>query len=390
MQELQLKYGCNPHQTPSIVRTDARALPIAVLNGTAGYINLLDAVTAWQLVRDMKAATGKPSAASFKHVNPAGAAVEGPLDEAHQLGLRVSTDDLSPIARAYIRARGGDPLASFGDAVAVSERVDASLANILKTEVSDLIVAPGFDNDAIEILRGKQGGSYLILEIDENYSPSPIERKTLFGLDFVQPIDESVIDRTLFERHGSSGGGLPSEVAETLIVATLAAKYAVSNSVCVAIDGQVIGLGAGQQSRIDCVRLACAKAEKWLSARHPDTLNLPFVEGLSKPERTNLVDLYLRHAELSDRELSSFESKLAKSVPFLERAERRRWFEKFSEICLSSDGFFPFRDNVDRAASTNIQYIAHPGGSKRDSEVEDAAAEYGIRLISTGLRCFRH
>ncbi len=381
MNQIDLKYGVNPHQGNAIVTHPGTALE--VLNGNPGYINLLDAFTAWQLVIEMRAATGKASAASFKHVSPAGAAVDGPLSDAFLASQFLAARDYSPVARAYARARGGDRMCSFGDAVAVSDKVDLSLAQLLRAEVSDLIIAPDFDPEALDILKQKKGGAYLILKMDPDYRPGAIEKRELFGFTFAQDRNVAEITPALF-------AGVSDAVSETLTVATLALKYAQSNSVCVGYDGQVIGLGAGQQSRIHCTRLACDKAEKWLLQQHPEVLALPFGEGLKKPDKANVVDQFLLWEALSDAERADLESRLDGPVEPLSNDDRAQWVASFNDICLSSDAYIPFRDNIDRAAKSHVQVIAHPGGSVRDESVRAACDQYGIRLLETGIRCFLH
>ncbi|XOV88416.1 MAG: phosphoribosylaminoimidazolecarboxamide formyltransferase [Pseudomonadota bacterium] len=381
MSRIPLKYGVNPHQGNAAVINDSA--PLTVKNGQPGYINLLDALTAWQLVMEMKSATGKAAAASFKHVSPAGAAIEKPLDEVFLRSQFLPVRDYSPVATAYARARGGDRMCSFGDAVAVSEVVDVSLANLLKAEVSDLLIAPGFEPEALSILKAKKGGNYLLLQMDPNYVPPAVERRELFGFTFEQDRNNARIDASLFK-------GAPDDVVETLIVATLALKYAQSNSVCVGYDGQVIGLGAGQQSRIHCTRLACDKAEKWMLQFHPAVLALDFKPGLKKPDRANIVDQFLLFDELSAAEQAEMQAGLGVLPTPLDAETRRSWIGTFDMLCLSSDAYIPFRDNIDRAAKSNIRVIAHPGGSVRDEIVQSACDQYGIRLVETGVRCFLH
>jgi phosphoribosylaminoimidazolecarboxamide formyltransferase / IMP cyclohydrolase len=381
MKRLLLKYGVNPHQAHASLNHPGDAL--TVLNGQPGYINLLDALTAWQLVRAMRAATGKASAASFKHVSPAGAAIEKPLSKEFLASQFLPEREYSPIATAYARARGGDRMCAFGDAVAVSEVVDVTLANLLKAEVSDLIIAPGYEPKALEILTAKKGGNYLVMQMDPNYEAPALERRELFGFTFEQDRDNSIIDGALFK-------GAPTDAIETLIMATLALKYAQSNSVCVGYDGQVIGLGAGQQSRIHCTRLACDKAEKWMLQFHPDVLSLPFRPDLKKPDKANVIDQYLLWDQLSDEERRQMSSQLtAEPVP-LSADQRQAWAATFKGLVLSSDAYIPFRDNIDRAAKSHIAVVAHPGGSVRDDIVADACKQYGIQLIETGIRCFLH
>jgi len=381
MSRIFLKYGVNPHQAHAVVSHPRE--PMKVVNGQPGYINLLDALTAWQLVMEMRAATGKASAASFKHVSPAGAALEKPLDDVFLASQFLARREYSPVATAYARARGGDRMCSFGDAVAVSEKVDVSLANLLKGEVSDLIIAPDYDAEALEILCSKKNGNYLVLQMDPGYEPPSIEKRDLFGFTFEQDRNTAVIGAELF-------AGAPETVVETLIVATLALKYAQSNSVCVGYDGQVIGLGAGQQSRIHCTRLACDKAEKWMLQFHPDVLALDFAPGLRKPDKANVVDQYLLWDELSGEERAEMLDHVGRAPEPLSAAARSEWLSGFEGLCMSSDAYIPFRDNVDRAAKSNIRLIAHPGGSVRDDVVQVACRQHGIQLIETGVRCFLH
>ncbi len=388
--QLELKYGCNPHQKPARLIVEHEPSPLRVLNGTPGYINILDALGAWQLVRELRAATGLPAAASFKHVSPAGAAVARPLTAEFRRSQMLPDEELSPLATAYARARGGDRMSSFGDAVAVSDRVDVSLARLLRREVSDLIIAPDYEPEALRILRRKKGGSYRILQIDPDYEPPEMEKRDVFGFTLEQRRNTARIDADLFANVVTARRDLPADILETLIVATIALKYTQSNSICVAYDGQVIGVGAGQQSRVHCTRLACDKADKWLLQQHPHVLELEFVEGLSRPEKTNLVDQYLLWDQLSDAERDALRARLKKVPPPLSREERAAWIARFDGICLSSDAFFPFRDSLDRAARSNVQYVAQPGGSLRDDEVIRAADEYGMVMVHTGLRCFLH
>jgi AICAR transformylase/IMP cyclohydrolase PurH len=388
--EITLKYGCNPHQAPARLVFEGENAPLCVLNGSPGYINMLDAFGAWQLVRELERATGLPSAASFKHVSPAGAAVAGPLDERYRASQMLPDDDLSPIATAYARARGGDRMSSFGDAIAVSGTVDVSLARLIRREVSDLIIAPGYAPEALEILKGKRGGGYRIFQIDPDYEPPHMEQRDAFGFVLEQPRNTHPIDTLLFQNVVTARRVIPDDVLQTLIVATIALKWTQSNSVCVAYNGQVIGMGAGQQSRIHCTRLACTKADKWFLQQHPRVLNLVFVDGLSRAEKTNIVDQFLLWEDLSDAERTAVKSGLKEMPDPLSAGERAAWIAQFDEICLSSDAYFPFRDNIDRASRSNVQYIAQPGGSVRDEDVTRAANEYDMVMAHTGLRVFLH
>jgi len=388
--QIELKYGCNPHQTPARVRFDGEPCPLQVLNGTPSYINLLDALGAWQLVRDLRRATGLPSAASFKHVSPAGAAVARPLTDAFRRSQMLGQIELSPVATAYARARGSDRMSSFGDAVAVSETVDVSLARLLAREVSDLIIAPGYEPEALEILKRKRSGGYRVFQIDPDYEPPEMERRTVFGFTLEQKRNTARVDADLFKNVVTSKKGVLPDIIETLIVATIALTYTQSNSVCVAYDGQVIGVGAGQQSRVHCTRLACDKADKWFLQQHPRTLSLDFVDGLTRAEKTNVVDQFLLWDQLSEYEIAQLQSHLKTPVEPLTREERSEWIARFQGTVLSSDAFFPFRDSIDRASRTNVQYVAHPGGSLRDDQILEAAEHYGMVVMHTGLRCFLH
>ncbi len=383
---IDLRYGCNPHQDRARLEAPGDDLPLEVLNGAPGYINVLDALTAWQLVHELSRATGKVAAASYKHVSPAGAAVDGEVSEAFARSQFLGAPPDSAVARAYVRARGGDRVSSFGDAAAVSGTVDLALARVLKGEVSDLIVAPDYEPDALELLKTKKRGNYLILRMDPSWQPGALERREVFGLTLQQERNDEPITPDLFR----GGPSVPDDVVETLVVATTALKYTQSNSVCVAWQGQVIGMGAGQQSRIHCTRIACAKAEKWMLQTHPRVLDLRFPEGLGRPEKTNAVDQYILWDQLSEPERTQLVETLGYRPEPLTAEERRGWFEGFHDLCLSSDAFIPFRDNVDRAAMTGVRWVAHTGGSVRDEAVREAARELDVAVIETGVRCFLH
>jgi len=387
--EIPLKYGLNPHQKAARLIIEAEPSPLKLLNGTPGYINLLDAFGAWQLVRELKAATGSPGAASFKHVSPAGAAIARPLTDEFRRAAMIGDEEVSPVAAAYLRARGGDRMSSFGDAAAVSDTVDVSLAHVLKREVSDLLIAPAYEPEALEILRGKKGGKYLLLQMDPSYAPPAVETRDAFGFVLQEDRNTARITKDLFART-VTGEGVPDDVAETLVVATIALKYTQSNSVCVACDGQVVGMGAGQQSRVHCTRLACAKADTWFCQRHPKALGLAFKDGLKRAEKNNLVDQYLLWDELSGPEREAMLAGLAAEPEPLSRDERLEWVRRFEGVCISSDAFFPFRDSIDRASRTHVRYLAQPGGSLRDDEVTAAATQYGMGMIHTNVRCFLH
>jgi len=387
---LELKYGCNPYQKNAKVIFNSAESPLKVLNGTPSYINILDALAAWQLVKELKAATGIASAASFKHVSPAGAAIAKQLDATFLKSQFISENNLSQVSTAYIRARGGDRMCAFGDAAAVSETVDVSLANIIKSEVSDLIIAPSYDSEALEILKSKKKGGYLILQMDPNYEPVDIESKGIYGFTLQQSRNKATIDKNLFNDIVTVNKSVSTEALQSLIVATIALKYTQSNSITVAYDGQLVGVGAGQQSRVHCLRLACSKADKWFLQQHPRVLGFEFIEGLKKPEKANIVDQFLLWDELSENEKQLMATQL-KTVPEpISSDERSRFIQQYNGISLSSDAYFPFRDNIDRASRSNVQYIAHPGGSVRDEICIAAADEYNMVMFNTDTRLFTH
>lgn len=387
--QMELKYGCNPHQKPARLIMP-EATPLQILNGMPGYINMLDALGAWQLVRELHAATGTPAAASFKHTSPAGAAIARPLSAAFRRSQFLPEEDLSPVATAYARARGGDRVSSFGDVVAVSTTVDVSLAKMLRREVSDLIIAPAYEPEALAMLKTKKQGGYLILQMHPDYHPPAMEQRELFGFTLQQQRNGVPVTRAHFSNILTSPVSIPEDIIDTLIVATVALKYTQSNAVCVAYDGQVIGMGAGQQSRIHCTRLACDKADKWFLQQHPQVVNLPFRSGLGKPDKANLVDQYLLWEQLSAPEVTAMLHNFTAALEPLSRTERETWLQHFDGICLSSDAFIPFRDNIDRASRSHVQYVAETGGSIRTGEVKEAAEQHGMTLIHTGLRCFLH
>jgi AICAR transformylase/IMP cyclohydrolase PurH len=387
---IELKYGCNPHQKPARLTFAGDTSPMQVLNGTPGFINILDVFGAWQLVRELRRATGLASAASFKHVSPAGAAIARPLGEAFRRSQMLPEEELSPVATAYARARGGDRMSAFGDAVAVSETVDVSLARLIRREVSDLIVAPGYEPEALEMLKGKKGGRYLIFQIDPDYEPPDMETRDAFGFTLAQLRNKQPIDASLFRDAVTAKTEVPQDIVETLVVATISLKWTQSNSVCVAYDGQVIGTGAGQQSRVHCTRLACDKADKWFLQQHPRVVELDFVDGLTRAEKTNVVDQFLLWDELAKAERDAAQVKLKRMPDPLTQEERAEWISRFDGVCLSSDAFFPFRDSIDRASRSNVQYVAQPGSSLRDDEVTQAADQYGMAMVHTGLRVFLH
>ena len=393
MNELELKYGCNPDQKPSrIFMRDGGDLPVTVLNGRPGYINFLDALNAWQLVRELKTAIGLPAAASFKHVSPAGAAVGNPLTGVERQMFFVDADaPLSPIACAYIRARGADRLSSYGDWAALSDVCDEATALYLKQEVSDGIIAPGYTAGALEILKGKKKGNYSIVQIDPDYAPAPLERKDVFGVTFEQGRSAAKIDASLLENLVTKNRELPDAAKADLLLALITLRYTQSNSVCYVKDGQAIGVGAGQQSRIHCTRLAGNKADNWALRRHPKVLSLPFVDKIRRPDRDNAIDLYLSPDESGDVLADGAWQQVFRTRPEpLTPEERRAWLAAQSGVSCGSDAFSPFGDNVERAHRSGVQYIAQPGGSIRDDHVISTADRYNMVMAFTGLRLFHH
>ena len=387
--ELGLRYGCNPHQKPARVYAKSGDLPIRVLNGAPGYINLLDALNAWQLVRELKQALGLPAAASFKHVSPAGAAIATPLSDTLKQAYFVDDMELSPLTVAYARARGADRMCSFGDFLALSDPLDAPTARLIRREVSDGVIAPGCDAEALEILRRKRGGKYTVIQIDPAYEPPEIETRDVFGVTFEQRRNDVRIGDEMLRNVVTQNKDIPASARRDLIVALIALKYVQSNSVCLALDGQVIGAGAGQQSRVHCVRLAAAKADTWYLRQHPAVLGLQFKEGLGRPERDNAIDVYLRD-DLTPPEQAAWEEAFAVVPQRLTSQEKRAWLDGLSGVSLASDAFFPFRDNIDRASQSGVRYISEPGGSVRDSDVIAACDEYGMVMAFSGVRLFHH
>ena len=387
----ELKYGCNPNQKPASVSIDGE-LPITVLNGRAGYINLLDALNGYQLVRELQLATGLPAAASFKHVSPAGAAIGLPLDDTLKKMYFVDDDtDLSPLACAYIRARGADRMSSFGDFAAVSTKVDMSLARVMHHEVSDGIIAPDFDEDALELLKTKKKGNYTIIRMDPDYVPEPIERRMVYGITFEQGRNDLLIDAEMLKNIVTENKELPDNAKRDLLIALITLKYTQSNSVCYAENGQTIGVGAGQQSRIHCTRLAGGKADFWHLRQCPKVLELPFRSDIPRANRDNAIDLYLSDEEcgdvLDEGKWQSFFT--VRPEPFT-REEKKAWLANYTETCLASAAFFPFSDNIERAHRSGVRYIAQPGGSVRDEDVIKACDEHGIVMAFTGIRLFHH
>lgn len=389
MKEMQIKYGCNPHQKPSRLFVQEGGLPLEVLNGTPSYINFLDALHAWQLVRELHEATGLPAAASFKHVSPAGAAVAVDLTPALAQACHVTGKTLSPVATAYARARGADRVSSFGDFIAVSDVVDESLADLLAKEVSDGIVAPAYEPAALAKLQAKRKGSYVILRMDPAWQPGEMERRDVFGITLEQKRNNVKIDASLFANRVTERKELPEAALRDLIIATITLKYTQSNSICFAVDGQVIGVGAGQQSRIHCTRLAAGKADIWMFRQHPKVLGLKFREGLSNSVRDNAVDQFLRD-DVTEVELAEWRTLFEEIPQKLTVQEKADFIRSFSGIVYSSDAFIPFRDNIDRAAASGARYVAQAGGSVRDEEVIAAADTYGMVMCNTGLRLFHH
>ena len=392
MKELELKYGCNPNQKPaSISVSDGRDLPIEILGGKPGYINLLDAFNSWQLVRELKQATGLPAAASFKHVSPAGAAVGLPLSETDKAIYFVNDDaELSPIACAYIRARGADRLCSYGDWAALSDVCDADTASYLKGEVSDGIIAPGYTDEALEILKGKRKGSYNIVAIDPDYVPAEQETKQVFGVTFQQGRNNFKIGPELLENIVTQNKELPESAKIDLIVALITLKYTQSNSVCFAYDGQAIGVGAGQQSRIHCTRLAGGKADTWFLRQHPKTLSLPFLPSLGRPERDNVIDGYINGNEEDVCADGIWQNYFTQQPQRLTDGDKRAWLDGIRGVSLGSDAFFPFPDNIKRAVASGVSYIAQPGGSIRDDLVIEECDKHRIAMAFTGMRLFHH
>ena len=390
-QELMLKYGCNPNQKPSrIFMQDGGELPIEVLNGRPGYINFLDAFNSWQLVRELKEATGLPAAASFKHVSPAGAAVAVPMSDTLKKIYFVDDLELSPIATAYARARGADRMSSYGDWVALSDVCDKETATLLAREVSDGIIAPGYTDEALAILKTKRKGSYNVVRIDPDYRPAPVEHKDVFGVTFEQGRNELKIDEAMLQNIVTENKELPEDAKRDLIISLIALKYTQSNSVCYAKDGQAIGIGAGQQSRIHCTRLAGNKADIWYLRQHPKVLGLKFKEGIHRPDRDNTIDVYISDEYMDVLADGVWEQFFAEKPEPLTREEKRAWLDTQTGVSLGSDAFFPFGDNIERARKSGVQYVAEPGGSIRDDNVIDTCNKYGMTMAFIGLRLFHH
>ena len=390
--EMQLKYGCNPNQKPSrVYMENGSELPITVLCGKPGYINLLDALNGWQLVKELKEATGVCAATSFKHVSPAGAAIGRPLsDTLKKIYWVDDLGELSPLACAYARARGADRMSSYGDFIALSDKVDACTAKMIQREVSDGVIAPDYDDDALEILKSKRKGTYCILKIDENYKPAPIETKQVYGVSFEQGRNELKIDRELLSNVVTENKDIPADKLDDLIISLITLKYTQSNSVCYVKDGQAIGIGAGQQSRIHCTRLAGQKADNWWLRQAPQVLNLQFVDDIRRADRDNTIDVFISD-EYEDVLAEGTWQKLFKVKPdVFTKAEQKEWLAKNTDVCLGSDAFFPFGDNIERAKKSGVSYVAQPGGSIRDDNVIETCNKYNMAMAFTGIRLFHH
>ena len=393
MKELELKYGCNPNQKPSRIFMEGdQELPITVLNGRPGYINLLDAFNSWQLVKELKAATGLPAATSFKHVSPAGAAVGLPLSETLKKIYFTDDYELTPLATAYVRARGADRMSSFGDFIALSDVCDVATAKLINREVSDGVIAPGYEPEALAILQAKRKGTYCVIQMDPEYRPAPIERKMVFGITFEQGRNEiDLNDDALFANIPTQNKNIPAEARRDLVIALITLKYTQSNSVCYVKDGQAIGIGAGQQSRIHCTRLAGNKADIWWLRQHPKVMALPFKEGIKRADRDNTIDVYISEEEHDDvlRE-GTWQNYFSEKPEVLTLEEKKEWLKQLSGVALGSDAFFPFGDNIERAHKSGVEYIAEAGGSVRDDNVIATCNKYGIAMCFTGVRLFHH
>lgn len=392
MNELELKYGCNPNQKPSrILMKDGKDLPITVLSGRPGYINFLDAFNGWQLVKELKEATGLPAATSFKHVSPAGAAVGLSLDEVLKKIYWVDDmGELSPLACAYARARGADRMSSFGDFIALSDVCDASTAKIIKREVSDGVIAPGYEPEALAILKGKKNGNYNVIQIDPAYEPEPVERKQVFGIVFEQGRNDLAINRELLSNVVTANKEIPDSAKIDLMISLITLKYTQSNSVCYVKGGQAIGIGAGQQSRVHCTRLAGQKADNWFLRQAPQVLNLSFVDGIKRADRDNAIDVYIGEEYMDVLADGAWEKIFKEKPPVFTREEKRAWLDRMEDVALGSDAFFPFGDNIERAYKSGVKYIAQPGGSVRDDQVIETCDKYGMAMAFTGIRLFHH
>ena len=390
MKELELKYGCNPNQKPARLSMDQGELPLEVLNGRPGYINFMDALNSWQLVRALKKATGLPAAASFKHVSPAGAALGQPLSDVERQIYFAPEGDLSPIACAYVRARGADRLCSFGDWAALSDVCDEDTARVLAEEVSDGVIAPGYTDQALAILRTKKKGGYNVVQIDPDYTPAPVERRTIFGVTFEQRYNDLAITEELLQNIVTEHKELSQQAKNDMLLAQIVLKYTQSNSVCYVKNGQTLGVGAGQQSRIHCTRLAGDKADIWWLRQHPKVLSLPFLPDIRRPARDNAIDLYISQEHDDVLADGVWQTIFTEKPPVLTQEEKTAWIARQSGVTVGSDAFFPFGDNVERAHKSGVQYIVQPGGSIRDDQVIATADKYGMVMAFTGVRLFHH
>ncbi|MBR5374539.1 MAG: phosphoribosylaminoimidazolecarboxamide formyltransferase [Paludibacteraceae bacterium] len=388
--ELELKYGCNPNQKPSRIYMENGELPIRVLNGRPGYINFLDAFNSWQLVKELKEATGLPAAASFKHVSPAGAAVAVEMSETLKKIYFVADAKLSPLATAYARARGADRMSSYGDFIALSDECDEETAFLINREVSDGVIAPGYSDRALEILKNKRKGTYNVIQIDPSYKPDPIERKQVFGVTFEQGRNEVKLDESLFTEFPTKVNSFTEEAKRDLLIALITLKYTQSNSVCYAKDGQAIGIGAGQQSRIHCTRLAGNKADIWFLRQHPKVMSLPFKEGIRRADRDNTIDVYISDDYEDVLADGMWEQFFTEKPEPITREEKKAWLTKLDNVALGSDAFFPFGDNIERAHKSGVRFIAQPGGSVRDDNVIETCDKYGMAMAFTHVRLFHH
>ena len=391
MKELELKYGCNPNQKPSRIFMNEGELPITVLNGRPGYINFLDAFNGWQLVSELKRATGLPAATSFKHVSPAGAAVGLPLTDVERKIYWVDDmGELTPLANAYARARGADRMSYFGDFISLSDVCDVATAKLIKREVSDGVIAPGYEPEALEMLKAKKKGNYNVIQIDPSYRPAPVEHKEVFGITFEQGRNELIIDKEMLNNIVTESKELPESAKIDLVIALITLKYTQSNSVCYAKGGQAIGIGAGQQSRIHCTRLAGQKADNWFLRQSPKVLNLPFKEKIGRADRDNAIDLYIGDEYMDLLADGEWERTFTEKPEVFTREEKRAWLDQLQDVALGSDAFFPFGDNIERAHKSGVKYVAQPGGSVRDDQVIETCNKYGMTMCFTGIRLFHH
>ena len=391
MKELELKYGCNPNQKPSRIFMNEGELPITVLNGRPGYINFLDAFNGWQLVSELKRATGLPAATSFKHVSPAGAAVGLPLTDVERKIYWVDDmGELTPLANAYARARGADRMSSFGDFISLSDVCDVATAKLIKREVSDGVIAPGYEPEALEMLKAKKKGNYNVIQIDPSYRPAPVEHKEVFGITFEQGRNELVIDKEMLNNIVTESKELPESAKIDLVIALITLKYTQSNSVCYAKGGQAIGIGAGQQSRIHCTRLAGQKADNWFLRQSPKVLNLPFKEKIGRADRDKAIDRYSGDEYIDLLADGEWEKTFTEKPEVFTREEKRAWLDQLQDVALGSDAFFPFGDNIERAHKSGVKYVAQPGGSVRDDQVIETCNKYGMTMCFTGIRLFHH